>query len=52
MESPTLLEKLDLGTKLYPELKNGLVTGGILCAVVFGLLCLLLWRNARKKLDV
>jgi putative OPT family oligopeptide transporter len=51
MEKPTLLEKLDLGQKLFPELRNGLVSGGILCAVVFGVLCVLLVRNAQKKLD-
>ncbi len=51
MEAPTLLERLDVGAKLFPELKNGLVGGGILCAVVFGVLCLLLLKNARKKLE-
>jgi putative OPT family oligopeptide transporter len=51
MEKPTLLEKLDLGSKLYPDLKNGLVSGGILCAVAFGVLCVLLLRNSGKKLE-
>ena len=51
MEKPALLEKLDLGEKLFPVFKNGLVSGGILCAVVFGILCVLLVRNAQKKLD-
>ncbi len=51
MEKPNLLEKLDLGSKLYPGLKNGLVSGGILCAVAFGVLCILLLQKARKKLD-
>ena len=51
MEKPTLLEKLDLGAKFFPAFKNGLVGGGILCAVVFGVLCLLLVKNARKKLE-
>ncbi|MEP6769897.1 MAG: oligopeptide transporter, OPT family [Acidobacteriota bacterium] len=51
MEKPNLLEKLDLGSKLYPGLKNGLVSGGILCAVAFGVLCVLLLQKARKKLD-
>jgi hypothetical protein len=51
MEKPTLLEKLDLGSKLYPDLKNGLVSGGILCAVAFGILCVLLLRNSGKKLE-
>ena len=50
MEKPTLLEKLDLGNKLFPDIKNGLVPGGIVCAIVFGLLCFLLLKNARKKL--
>ncbi len=51
MENPTLLEKLDLGTKFYDPIKNGVVSGGILCAAVFGVLCYLLLKNARKKLD-
>jgi putative OPT family oligopeptide transporter len=51
MEAPTLLERLDLGQKLFPALKNGLVSGGILCAVVFGILCVLLYRNAQKRLE-
>ncbi|HSS45689.1 MAG TPA: OPT/YSL family transporter, partial [Thermoanaerobaculia bacterium] len=50
MEKPTLLEKLDLGSMFYPMFKNG-VSGDILCAVVFALLCILLVRNARKKLE-
>ena len=51
MEKPTLLEKLDLGAKYFPDLKNGLVSGGILCAVMFGILCVLLLNNARKRLS-
>src|SRR6202043_481247 len=35
MEKPTLLEKLDLGAKFFPDIKNGLVSGGILCAIMF-----------------
>src|SRR5215471_14114001 len=50
MENPTLIEKLDLGQKLYPEIKNGLA-GNVLCALVFAVLCWLLVNNARKKLD-
>ena len=50
MEKPTLLEKLDLGNKFFPDIKNGLVPGGIVCGIVFGLLCFLLLKNARKKL--
>ncbi|HYK41623.1 MAG TPA: oligopeptide transporter, OPT family [Thermoanaerobaculia bacterium] len=50
MEKPTLLEKLDLGNKLYPALKNG-VGGQVLCAVVFAVLCVLLLNNARKRLE-
>jgi putative OPT family oligopeptide transporter len=49
-ESPNILERLDLGSKLFPALKNG-VSGNILCAVVFGFLCLLLYRNANKKME-
>jgi putative OPT family oligopeptide transporter len=51
MENPTLLEKLDLGQRFFPAIKNGPVAGGVLCAVVFAGLCLLLFRNARKQLD-
>src|SRR5262249_56352438 len=51
MEKPTLIESLDFGSRFYPGLKNGVVGGGILCAAVFALLCFLLVRNARKKLD-
>jgi putative oligopeptide transporter, OPT family len=51
MEKPTLLEKLDLGSKFFPDLKNGFVSGNILCAVVFAVLCILLVKNARKKLE-
>jgi putative OPT family oligopeptide transporter len=50
MEQPTLLERLDLGSKLYPAFKNG-VGGNVLCAVVFAFLCVLLVGNARKKLE-
>jgi putative OPT family oligopeptide transporter len=50
MEKPTILEKLDLGERFYPAFKNG-VGGNVLCAVVFGVLCLTLVRSARKKLE-
>lgn len=50
MEKPTLLEKLDLGEKFYPALKNG-VGGNVIGAIVFAGLCLLLLNNARKKLE-
>jgi putative OPT family oligopeptide transporter len=50
MEKPTLIEKLDLGEKFYPAIKNG-VAGDILCLLVFAVLCILLVRNARKKLE-
>ncbi|MFY9550865.1 MAG: oligopeptide transporter, OPT family, partial [Thermoanaerobaculia bacterium] len=49
-ESPNILERFDLGAKLYPALKSG-VGGDILCAVVFGVLCVLVLRNAGKKLE-
>ncbi len=51
MEKPNLLEKLDFGSKLFPALKNGLVSGGILSAVAFSVLCFLLLQKARKKLE-
>ena len=50
MENPTLIEKLDLGQKFFPAIKNG-PAGNVICAVVFGFLCWLLVGNARKKLD-
>jgi putative OPT family oligopeptide transporter len=50
MEKPTILEKLDLGGKFYPAFKDG-IGGNILCAAVFAVLCLLLIRNAGKKLE-
>ena len=51
MENPTLLEKLDLGVKFYDPIKNGPIAGGVLCAVAFAVVCFLLFRNARKKLE-
>jgi len=50
MESPTLLEFLDLGHRFYGGLKDG-VGGQVLCGVAFAALCWLLIRNARKKLE-
>jgi uncharacterized oligopeptide transporter (OPT) family protein len=50
MEKPTLIERLDLGSKFYPAIKDG-VGGNILCAVAFAVLCILLLRNARKRLE-
>ena len=51
MESPTLLEELDLGTKIYPGIRDGAISGNVVCAVVFAALCFLLVRNARKALE-
>ena len=50
MEKPTLIEKLDLGERFYPALKSG-VGGDILCLLVFAFLCVLLVKNARKRLE-
>jgi len=50
MESPPLLDFLDLGTKFFPAFKNG-VGGQVLCAAVFAVLCVLLVRNARKDIQ-
>jgi putative OPT family oligopeptide transporter len=50
MEKPTLLEKLDLGEKFYPVFKDG-IAGDVLCLAVFSVLCVLLVKNARKKLE-
>jgi putative OPT family oligopeptide transporter len=50
MENPTLIERLDLGQKFYPDIKNGFA-GNVIGAIVFAVLCWLLVSNARKKLD-
>jgi hypothetical protein len=50
METPPILDWLDLGSRFYPSFKNGMA-GDILCAVVFAVLCVLLVQNARKKLE-
>lgn len=50
MEKPTLLEWLDLGERYVPFLKHG-ISGNVVCAAVFAVLCVLLVRNARKKLE-
>jgi putative OPT family oligopeptide transporter len=49
-EKPTIQQKFDLGEKFYSAFKNG-VGGNILAAIAFGVLCVLLVRNARKKLE-
>jgi putative OPT family oligopeptide transporter len=51
MEQPTLLEKLDLGGAFYAAFKNGPISGGVLCAAVFAVLCVLLFRNSQKQLE-
>ncbi len=51
MEQPTLLEKLDLGGAFYAAFKNGPVSGGVLCALAFAVLCVLLFRNSQKQLE-
>jgi putative OPT family oligopeptide transporter len=42
---------LNIGAKLYPGLLAGPWSANILGAVVFGILCILLVRNASKKLE-
>jgi len=50
MENPTLLEKLDLGSALYGNLKNG--SGGqLLCAIVFAALAVILYRKSKQALE-
>ncbi len=46
-----LIDALDLGGRWYGDLKESLVGGGVLCAVVFGFICFLLVKNARKDLE-
>ncbi|MGH9365115.1 MAG: OPT family oligopeptide transporter [Thermoanaerobaculia bacterium] len=43
-------EALNLGNKFFKEFREGVWSGNILCAVMFGILCILLVKNARKKL--
>jgi putative OPT family oligopeptide transporter len=50
IEKP-LIDALDFGGRWYGDFKDSLVGGGVLCAVVFGFICLLLVRNARKDLE-
>ena len=51
MESPTLIEALDFGHKIYGGLRDSLVGGGIICGLAFAFLCWTLVRNAQKKLE-
>jgi putative OPT family oligopeptide transporter len=51
MESPTLIEALDFGHKMYGGLRDSVVGGSILAGVLFAYLCWTLVRNAQKKLD-
>jgi putative OPT family oligopeptide transporter len=53
MEKPTLLEKIDFGNLVpaFGAFKNNPISGGILCAAVFGVLCWLLFHNAQKTID-
>jgi putative OPT family oligopeptide transporter len=53
METPKLLDWIDLGYHwhAFGAFKNDVVWGGILCAAVFGVLCVRLFRNAQKKLE-
>lgn len=51
ISNPPILGRLDMGAKLFPELKNGLVSGGILAGAAFAVLCVLLLRNAQRKLE-
>ena len=51
IEKP-FLDFADLGAKFFPSLKkDGSIGAGVLGAVVFGVLCWLLYKNARKKLE-
>jgi putative OPT family oligopeptide transporter len=49
-ENPTIQQRLDIGEKYYSAFKNG-VGGNIVCAIAFGVLCLLLLRSARKRIE-
>ena len=48
MESPTLIEALDFGHKMYGGLRDSVVGGSILAGALFAYLCFTLVRNAQK----
>jgi uncharacterized oligopeptide transporter (OPT) family protein len=50
--APRILNFTDLGGRFFKDLRENLVTGNILCGIAFGVLCVLLLRNARKDLEV
>ncbi len=49
MEDPTLLAKLDLGSKLFPALRDGPISGNVLCGIVFAILCFLLGEERAEE---
>jgi putative OPT family oligopeptide transporter len=62
MEKPSLPELLDVGNRIYPYLRvegkaavlapmNQIIWGGVLSAIPFAILCVLLVRNARKSIE-
>lgn len=44
-------DALNIGSKIYPGFRDGVWSGNILGAAAFGVLCILLVKNASKKLE-
>jgi putative OPT family oligopeptide transporter len=47
---PEILAATDMG-RFYGSTRDSLIAGNVLCAIAFGILCVLLVRNARKTLE-
>ncbi|MFN2386617.1 MAG: OPT family oligopeptide transporter [Thermoanaerobaculia bacterium] len=47
---PEILAATDIG-RFYASTRDSLIAGNLLCAIAFGILCVLLVRNARKTLE-
>jgi putative OPT family oligopeptide transporter len=47
---PEWLAATDLG-RFYAGVRDHIIWGNLICAIAFGILCILLVRNARKKLE-
>ncbi len=51
IEQP-FIDAIDLGKRFFPKVREeGTIAAGVVCALVFGALCFLLFKNARKNLE-
>jgi len=50
--APSVLAATDIGGKLYGAARDSAIAGNVICAVAFGVLCVLLFRKALKRLEV